>query len=117
MFLLDIFKHYKNLPKDIYILFFARMVNSMGAFVYPFLTIYFTKTLSLKANTAGFFVMLAVTANCPGMLIGGRLSDTFGRKKILLLFQGLAAMSLIPCAFLEKSMLIPYLLILSAFFQ
>ena len=108
---------YKKLPVSIYILFFARMVNSMGAFVYPFLTIYFTKTLSLDESTAGFFVMLAVTANAPGMLLGGKLSDSFGRKKVLIFFQSSAALCLIPCAFLEASMLIPRLLILSAFFQ
>jgi len=57
--------HYINLPKSIYILFFARMVNSMGAFVYPFLTIYLTKTLSLNEKEAGFIVMLAITAHVP----------------------------------------------------
>jgi len=112
-----IFKHYRKLPGEIYFLFFARMVNSMGAFVYPFLTIYFTKTMSLDESTAGFFVMLAITAQAPGMLLGGRLSDSFGRKKILILFQSLAAICLIPCAYLETSLLIPRLLILSSFFQ
>ncbi len=117
MELTKIFRHYKKLPGAIYILFFAKMVNSMGAFVYPFLTIYFTKTLSLEESTAGFFVMLAITARAPGMLLGGRLSDSFGRKKILILFQSLAAICLIPCAYLESSLLIPRLLILSSFFQ
>ena len=109
--------HYTKLPKSIYILFFARMVNSMGAFVYPFLTIYLTKTLSLDEGEAGFIVMLAVTAHLPGLLVGGRLADWLGRKKILLLFQGLAAICLIPCAFLNNPFLIPRLLILSAFFH
>jgi len=117
MFFKKIISQYNKLPKSIYILFFARMVNSLGAFVYPFLTIYFTKTMLLDAKTAGFYVMLAVTANAPGMLLGGRLSDAFGRKKILLIFQSLAALCLIPCAFLGISMMIPNLLILSAFFQ
>jgi len=109
--------HYTKLPKSIYILFFARMVNSMGAFVYPFLTIYLTKTLSLDEGEAGFIVMLAVTAHLPGLLVGGRLADWLGRKKILLLFQSLAAICLIPCAFLNNPFLIPRLLILSAFFH
>jgi len=117
MELTKIFRYYKKLPGAIYILFFAKMVNSMGAFVYPFLTIYFTKTLSLEESAAGFFVMLAITARAPGMLLGGRLSDSFGRKKILILFQSLAAICLIPCAYLESSLLIPRLLILSSFFQ
>lgn len=111
-----ILNHYINLPKSIYILFFARMVNSMGAFVYPFLTIYLTKTLSLDEKKAGFIVMLAITAHVPGLILGGRLADWLGRKKILILFQGLAATCLILCAFLNNSFLIPRLLILSAFF-
>ena len=108
--------HYSKLPKSIYILFFARMVNSMGAFVYPFLTIYLTKTLSLDEGEAGFIVMLAITAHLPGLIVGGRLADWIGRKRILLLFQGLAAICFIPCAFLNNPFLIPRLLILSAFF-
>ena len=109
--------HYTKLPKSIYILFFARMVNSMGAFVYPFLTIYLTKTLSIDEGEAGYLVMLAVAAHAPGLLVGGRLADWLGRKKILILFQGLAAICLIPCAFLNNPFLIPKLLILSAFFH
>ena len=108
--------HYTRLPKSIYILFFARMVNSMGAFVYPFLTIYLTKTLLMDEGEAGFIVMLAVTAHLPGLIVGGRLADWLGRKKILLLFQCLAAICLIPCAFLNNPFFIPRLLILSAFF-
>jgi len=108
--------HYTKLPKSIYILFFARMVNSMGAFVYPFLTIYLTKTLSMDEGEAGFIVMLAITAHVPGLIVGGRLADWLGRKKILLLFQCLAAICLIPCAFLNNPFFIPRLLILSAFF-
>ncbi len=111
-----ILNHYTRLPKSIYILFFARMVNSMGAFVYPFLTIYLTKTLSMDEGEAGFIVMLAITAHLPGLIVGGRLADWLGRKKILLFFQGMAAICLIPCAFLNNSLLIPRLLILSAFF-
>jgi len=86
-----ILNHYTKLPNSIYILFFARMVNSMGAFVYPFLTIYLTKTLSLDEGEAGFIVMLAITAHLPGLIVGGRLADWLGRKKILLLFQSMAA--------------------------
>jgi len=108
---------YTKLPKSLYILFFARMVNSMGAFVYPFLTIYLTKTLSMDEGEAGYLVMLAIAAHAPGLLIGGRLADWLGRKKILLMFQSLAAICFIPCAFLNNPFLISRLLILSAFFH
>jgi MFS family permease len=60
--------------------------------------------------------MLAITAHLPGLIVGGRLADWLGRKKVLLFFQGMAAICFIPCAFLNNSLLIPRLLILSAFF-
>ncbi|WP_069649970.1 MDR family MFS transporter [Caloranaerobacter ferrireducens] len=110
------FNNYRGLPRSIYIIFLARIINSMGAFVYPFLTYFFVENLGLGEHTAGEYILLASTAFVPGSLIGGKLADHFGRKKILLLFQGLAALTLIPCAFLGNSMMIPWLLILSSFF-
>lgn len=110
------FKNYLGLPKSIYIIFLARIINSMGAFVYPFLTYFLVDNLGIGEHMAGKYLLLASTASAPGSLVGGKLADHFGRKKILLIFQGLAALSLIPCAFLGNSMVIPWLLILSSFF-
>jgi MFS family permease len=88
----------------------------MGSFVHPFLTLFLTKNLGLGTETVGLFLMMAAFSSVPGSLIGGKLADHIGRKKIIIVFQGLAALCLIPCAFLGKSIIIPYLLILSSFF-
>lgn len=112
----NVLKTYSGLPKSIYVIFFARIINSMGSFVHPFLTLFLTKNLGLGTETVGFFLMMAATASVPGSLIGGKLADHVGRKKIIIVFQSLAALCLIPCAFLSKSITIPYLLILSSFF-
>jgi MFS family permease len=112
----NVFKTYSGLPKSIYVIFFARIINSMGSFVHPFLTLFLTKNLGLGIETVGLFLMMAAFSSVPGSLIGGKLADHIGRKKIIIIFQGLAALCLIPCAFLGKSIIIPYLLILSSFF-
>lgn len=112
----NILKPYSGLPKSIYVIFFARIINSMGSFVHPFLTLFLTKSLGLGVETAGLFLMMAAVSSIPGSLIGGKLADYIGRKKIIIISQGLAAMCLIPCAFLGKSLIVPYLLILSSFF-
>jgi MFS family permease len=56
----------------------------------------------------------------PGSLYGGKLTDKIGRKTIMILFMGLAALCFVPCAFLVDSAAnfhyIPWLLILSSFF-
>lgn len=60
--------------------------------------------------------MISGLAFIPGSLLGGKLSDHLGRKRIMLIFQALAALCLIPCAFLGESIIIVWLLILSSFF-
>ncbi|MBS4535053.1 MFS transporter [Clostridium sp. D2Q-14] len=110
------FSDYYGLPRSIYILFFARIINSMGAFVYPFLTFFLTDKMGMREQETGLYFMMLAISSIPGSFLGGYLSDRIGRKKILIVSQGLAALSFIPCAFLGNSLLIPYFLILANFF-
>ena len=107
---------YQHLPSNIFIIFFARVVNSAGHFVMPFMTMFLRDKIGLNPEQTGYYMMLAAFAYVPGSMIGGKLADILGRKRIFILFQTLAACSFIPCAFLGSTMLIPWLLILSSFF-
>lgn len=108
---------YGGLPRSIYILSIIRVVNAMGNFVYPFLTLFLTEHIGLSKKAAGTYFMISAMAQAAGSLIGGKLTDHFGRKKLYLIFQGLAACCFAPCAFLGNSHLIPILLISSGFFM
>lgn len=114
---MKIFALYQGLPRSIYALFFAQIVNAMGHFVFPFLTLFLTQKLGYDSGVAGTMILLASTAFVPGSLIGGRLADKIGRKSVLITAQGLAAVALIPCAFLGTSPVIPWLIILSHMFS
>ena len=113
MKLTKVFKSYSGLPRGIYILFFVRIINSMGSFVFPLLTLFLTDKLGLGAKEAGMFVSLSALSYIPGGLLGGKLSDIIGRKKVMIIFQTIAALLFLPCAFLGNSMVIPWLLILA----
>jgi MFS family permease len=52
-----------------------------------------------------------------GALIGGKLADRYGRKKLMLSFQGVAAMFYFTCAFLGNSIAIPFLLSAASLFN
>lgn len=108
---------YGGLDRSVYFLFLAQIINSMGHFVRPFLALFLTRKLGLSAGETGLVVWIAALAWVPSSLIGGKLADAYARKTILLIFQGLAAVTLIPCAFLGSSLAIPVLLIVSSFFQ
>jgi len=107
---------YRELPRSIHVLFFARMVNSMGAFVFPFLTLFLTQKLHLSAATAGSFMLLIAAAHVPGTILGGKLADSIGRKKILLIGQTCAGLFLLPGVFLGNSLLVPWSILVAQFF-
>jgi len=111
------FSIYKNLPRSIYVLFFARTINSLGVFVYPFMTLFLTQKLGMSPGRAGFIIMLTGLAAAPGSLLGGKLADHFGRKRLLVAAEFISACSYIPCAFLGSSPLIPWFLIVGQFFM
>jgi MFS family permease len=106
---------YRGLPREAYILFFARMVNSLGNFVRPLLTLLLTDRLGMSQARAGFFVMLASLMYMPGTMLSGRLAARLGRKKVFFGFWLLAVLTLAPCAFLGASPIVVWLLILNAF--
>lgn len=110
-----IFNTYSGLPKEIYILFIARIINCLGSFVFPLMTLFLTERLGLTTKETGTFLSIMAISYVPGALVGGKLSDVIGRKRIMIFGQGLAALCFIPCAFLGNSMIIPWLLILSGF--
>jgi len=108
---------YSKLPRGIFVLFFARVVHSAGNLVFPFLAIYLTKTLLFSEQKAGFYVMLATAAKIPGLLLGGKLADILGRKKVFITFSFFSAFLILSCLLVSQKELIPWLLALSAVFN
>ena len=110
-------QRYSGLNRSIYFLFLAQIVNSLGHFVHPFITLYLTRKMGMDTGLAGIYVALSGVVWIPATLIGGRLVDRVARKKVMIGAQSTAAIILIPCAFLGTSIAVPWLLILSSFFQ
>jgi MFS family permease len=112
---------YIKLPKSVYAILFARIVNAMGNFVFPFMTLLLTTKIGMTEQQAGSFLLMGSMLQIPGALIGGKLCDITGRKKIMIIFMGLAALCYIPCAVLtecpDSFFYLPWLMIISIFFN
>lgn len=108
---------YSGLPRSIYILTIIRVINAMGNFVYPFLTLFLTEHIGFSKKTAGDYFMISAFVQAAGSLIGGKLTDHLGRKKLFIICQGLAALCFAPCAFLGDSIWVPRLLITAGLFM
>ncbi|MCT4597772.1 MAG: MFS transporter [Vallitalea sp.] len=115
MRMLSSFNQYRGLPKEIYIITIQRFVNSLGGFVYPFLTMFLSKRLGFETDTIGLFMLAASVAGIPGSIISGHLVDRMNRKTILLTSRTISAIIFIICGFLGNTIWVPYLLIVSSF--
>ncbi|HET7144874.1 MAG TPA: MFS transporter [Anaerolineales bacterium] len=72
-----------NLPRAYWLLFFGTLINRIGGFVVPFLTLYLTNQRSIPISQAGLVVSLFGAGSFLAQLIGGELTDRFGRKPVL----------------------------------
>jgi MFS family permease len=72
-----------NLPRAYWLLFAGTLINRLGGFVVPFLTLYLTNQRSIPIARAGLVVSLFGAGSFLAQLIGGELTDRFGRKPVL----------------------------------
>lgn len=74
-----------GLPRPYWLLFIGTLINRIGGFVVPFLTLYLTNQRGFPISTAGLIVSLFGAGSFIAQLSGGELTDRFGRKPVLLL--------------------------------
>lgn len=105
---------YKGLPREIYYLFAARIISNLGRFISPLLTLILTQKIGMDSGRAGMLITLTVILQAPCVLLGGKLADTIGRKKVICTFFGLSALAYIICGFMPVSIELAYMLIVAA---
>jgi MFS family permease len=102
---------YMGLPREIYIIFASRIVNAMGCFVMPLMTIIMTDKIGLSMEATGFFLSLNSLVFPLASMLGGKLADSFGRKGLIIIFGTLAALLYMLCGFIEPSMSLIYVIL------
>jgi MFS family permease len=101
---------FPDVPKTIWALFAVRLVISAGNFIFPFLTLILTTRLGWPADKAGIFLTVMQAAALPGLILGGKLSDVVGRRKIIIACQAVAAGLFFACLVIGFSPIQPFLI-------
>jgi MFS family permease len=107
---------YRGLRREIYVLFFSRMINSLGAFVFPLLTLILSDKVGLSKQDAGICLTIIALVQVPAMTLGGKLADIFGRKKLIIIFQVLGAAVYIACGLIPPGITLVYLVAAASIF-
>ncbi|MBQ6998115.1 MAG: MFS transporter [Oscillospiraceae bacterium] len=108
---------YAGLKREIYILFFGKLVTAMGSFVWPMLTFFLTTKLGLSDGTSTLLIATASVLSFPAALLGGKLADRFSRKKIIIVFDFLTIGFYLLAAILPLTIGTAVILFMAGLFQ
>ena len=89
---------YRGLRKEIYILFFGRIVTSLGSMVYPMLTMILSQKLGMNAFAISVLTVASMCIMMPANLLGGRLADRCNKKRVIVVCDCISVVCYIACA-------------------
>lgn len=109
-------KQYAGLRRELYILFWGRVVTNMGALIWPLLTLILKNKMGYTAGQSANLLLVAGALLLPSTLLGGRLADRFDKRKIIIVCDLITVAGYILCAFLPLGPLAIALFCMSAVF-
>lgn len=110
------FNQYKGLSKSVYVFFIARTITSMGAFIWPMLTIIMSIKLEYDETQIATFFLIVSSIYIPGAIIGGKLADRFNKRIIIALFDLISVTGFFICAFISPGLLMVIIFAISGLF-
>lgn len=116
-FLKKHFSMYSHLPREIYVLAFGKVMTSMGALIWPMLTLIMSEKLGLNGQTIGLYMMMFSMFMGPFYLLGGKMADKYNKKHLIVTFDLIGNSLYFVCAVLPMSMTTLYLLAIASLFQ
>lgn len=98
-----IFGMYQGLRKEVYILCFGRFVTAMGSLIWPMLTLILKSKLSFNAEQVALWFLIFGVLQIPFGLSGGKLTDRYNKRNLILVFDLISVSLYIVTAFLPLS--------------
>ena len=96
---------YGGLRKEVYILCFGRFVTAMGSLVWPMLTLILKSKLGFSADQVALWFLLFSILQLPFTLLGGRFTDRYNKRTLILVFDLVSVSLYIVTALLPLSMM------------
>ncbi len=114
---LGLINPYLSLPKEVYIIFISRIINSMGALVWPVMTFILEGKLGFSDKSAGLILIGAGVILAFPPLIGGKLADSIGKKRTIVIFDILGLTFFYICAIIPVNRSLVIFLFLASLFS
>ena len=114
---MKLFSEYKGLRKEIYIIFYGRIVSSMGALIWPMLTLILRNKIGMAASDIASLMFIMGVIGIPAMLAGGKLADRFNKRNIIVFCDLITIAAFLVCGFIDIDMNFIYIFFFASIFQ
>ena len=114
---MKLFNQYRGLRREIYVLFFGRMVTNLGSMVWPVMTMILSQKLNFSAAEISYFMLGSGVFMLPASLIGGRLADRFNKKWLIVICDSVSIVCCLASAVIPLGIGTVILFVLSGIFQ
>jgi predicted MFS family arabinose efflux permease len=111
------FSQYRGLRKEIYVLFFGRVVTNLGSMVWPMLTMILSQKMGLDATTISLVTVGSGLLMIPANLLGGRLADKRNKKRIIVIGDSVSILFYLICGLIPLSAATIVMMLLAGIFQ
>ena len=108
---------YRGLRREIYILFFGRIVTNLGSMVWPMLTMILSQKLGMRAFAISVLTVSSMCIMMPANLLGGRLADRRNKKRVIVACDFVSVGCYILCAALPLGYVTVALMLIAGIFQ
>ncbi len=98
--IIGLISQYRGLRREIYILFFGRIVTSLGSMVWPMLTMILSQKLGMGAFAISVLTVASMAIMMPANLLGGRLADRRNKKHVIVVCDCISVVCYVACAVL-----------------
>ena len=114
---MKLINQYRGLRREIYILFFGRIVTNLGSMVWPVMTLVLSQKLGFSAAEISYFFIGSGILMLPANLIGGKLADRFNKKWLIVICDGVSIICYVICALIPLGIGTVILFIAAGVFQ
>lgn len=114
---MKILSQYKGLRRELYILLVGRIVTSLGAMIWPVLTLILNQKMGLDATTVSIIMIVAGLINLPAAIVGGKIADKLNRKYVIVVGDIVSIVLYITCGFLPMNFFTLFLMLVASIFQ
>ena len=112
----SMFDQYRGLRKEMYVLFFGRMMTNMGSIIMPMMSMILANKMGMSAQDIAIILLMYGVVQGFGTIIGGKLADKFNKRNIIVCFDIITVVAYIVAGMLPLGFTAIILLFVGALF-